>query len=361
MTRRPIRVLVVDDSRLMRRLLVDLLSASSAIEVVGTAQDAQQARAEIKRLAPDVITLDVEMPGMSGLQFLARLMRLRPLPVVMVSSRTHEGSAAALDALALGAVDVIAKPQGVREAGLACFAAALQAKVLQAAAVPVEQLTRMAGAGEGDAPHEPPSAAGPYGGIVAIGASTGGTEAIRSVLRRLPANMPPILLVQHIPLAFSGSLARRLDAECSLRVVHLTQTQPLRPGHAYLAGGERHMVVERLGTTTCARPDDAPARQHHRPSVDILFETLARQPLRLAAVLLTGMGTDGAAGLARLRQRGALTLAQDEASSMVWGMPGEAVRTGAAQEVLPLAAIATRLLRWTHERPAAARTHAAGR
>lgn len=360
MTRQPVRVLVVDDSRLMRRLLVDLLSALPAIEVVGTAQDAQQARAEIKRLAPDVLTLDVEMPGMSGLQFLANLMRLRPLPVVMVSSRTLQGSAAALDALALGAVAVIAKPQGVREDGLARFAAALQAKVLQAAAVSVEQLMGAAGAGESAAPHEL-GAAGPYGGIVAIGASTGGTEAIRRILRRLPAGMPPILLVQHIPLAFSSSFAKRLDAECALQVVHLTQTQPLRPGHAYLAGGGRHMVVERRGTTLCACPDDAPARQHHRPSVDVLFETLARQPVRLAAALLTGMGTDGAAGLARLRQCGALTLAQDEPSSMVWGMPGEAVRTGAAQEVLPLEAIAARLLRWTHERSAAAGTHAAGR
>ncbi len=358
MARPPVRVLVVDDSRLMRRLLVDMLSSSPRIDVVGTASDADQARAEIKRLAPDVLTLDVEMPGLSGLEFLARLMRLRPLPVVMVSSRTHEGSAAALDALALGAVDAIAKPQGVHEAGLARFAAALQTKVLQAAAVPIERLAQAGGAGE-NAP-DALGAAGPYGGIVAIGASTGGTEAIRGILRRLPADMPAILLVQHIPLAFSGSLAKRLDAECALRVVHLTQTQPLRPGHAYLAGGERHMVVERRGRTTCARPDDAPARQHHRPSVDVLFETLARQPVRLAAALLTGMGTDGAAGLARLRQRGALTLAQDEASSMVWGMPGEAVRIGAAQEVLPLDAIAARLLRWTHERPVAG-TLAAGR
>ncbi|RPE74606.1 protein-glutamate methylesterase/protein-glutamine glutaminase [Vulcaniibacterium tengchongense] len=342
MAARPVRVLVVDDSALIRQLMTELLAADPGIEVVGSAADPYIARDKIKRLDPDVLTLDVEMPRMDGLTFLRNLMRLRPMPVVMVSTLTEQGAQVTLDALALGAVDVVAKPRLDVVRGLTEYAGLLAEKVKHAARARVRALS--------EAPAQPVPAAAPIAyrtthRLLAIGASTGGTEAIRTVLAAMPADAPATLVVQHIPGAFSGAFAERLDRHSRMTVVHVEQDQPLLPGHAYVAPGGRHLRVHRSGARWhCRLGDDEPVRRH-RPSVDVLFESLAEHAgANAAAALLTGMGDDGARGLLALRRAGAFTLAQDEASSVVWGMPGAAVTLGAAQEVAPLAQIAARLL-----------------
>ena len=334
----PVKVLVVDDSALMRQLLAELLGGDPGIAVVGAAADAYAARAMIKRLAPDVVTLDIAMPGMDGLTFLRNLMRLRPMPVVMVSTLTAQGAPAGLEALALGAVDVLAKPQPLGASDLGAYAASLCAKV-KAAAQARLQLPQ---------PAPPPLAAYGLPGerrLLAIGASAGGTEAIRALLAAMPADAPPTVIVQHIPASFSAAFAERLDRHSVMRVLQLDADQPLRPGHAYLAPGGHHLRVVRSGGQWWGRLGSDPPQRRHRPSVDVLFESVAASAgAQAAAALLTGMGDDGARGLLALREAGALTIAQDEASSLVWGMPGAAVALGAACEVLPLSQIAARLL-----------------
>ncbi|TYT26343.1 chemotaxis response regulator protein-glutamate methylesterase [Luteimonas viscosa] len=337
---RPVRVLIVDDSALVRALMSELLGVDPGIEVVGTAADPFIARDKIKQLSPDVLTLDVEMPRMDGLTFLRNLMRLRPMPVLMVSSLTEAGAQVTLDALALGAVDFIAKPKIDVARGLAEYGSVLVEKVKQAAKARVARIAPPATPG-----YDGPIAYRTTDRLLAIGASTGGTEAIREVLAQMPADAPATVIVQHIPAAFSGPFAERLDRHSRMTVAEAVDQQPLLTGHAYVAPGGRHLRVVRSGARwICRLGDDDPVRRH-RPSVDVLFQSVAAHAGRNAsAALLTGMGDDGAAGLLALRRAGARTIAQDEATSVVWGMPGAAVGIGATDEVVPLEQVAHRLL-----------------
>lgn len=337
---RPVRVLVVDDSALVRQLMSELLGADPGIEVVGVAADPLIARRKIKQLAPDVLTLDIEMPHMDGLTFLRNLMRLRPMPVVMVSTLTSAGADATLEALALGAVDFVPKPDADVANRLADYADLLRARVKAAATARVGRI-------DGPSPARPPALPRPDGGarLFAIGASTGGTEAIRELLSAMPADAPPIMVAQHIPAAFSAAFAERLDRHSAMHVAEAVDGEAIVPGRVYVAPGGRHLRVQCSGGRwRCRLGEDAPVNGH-RPSVDVLFDSVLRcAGANAAAALLTGMGEDGACGLLALRNAGAVTIAQDRASSVVWGMPGAAVARGAACSVLPLAEIATALL-----------------
>jgi two-component system, chemotaxis family, protein-glutamate methylesterase/glutaminase len=349
-----IRVLVIDDSALMRKLLTEILASDPQIEVVGTAPDAYIARDKIKSLNPDVLTLDVEMPRMDGLSFLRNLMRLRPMPVVMCSTLTHAGAETALDALALGAVDVVGKPTSDASHSLKNSAQEIIAKVKMAATVnvrtPVEfvpkavEASRDAGA---VLPKRPiPKGSSSSDHIIAIGASTGGTEAIKEVLMQLRADhLPGVVIAQHIPKAFSGPFAKRLDACSSLTVCEARDGDPILPGHVYIAPGDEHLLVERAGRGFRCRLDSGPLVNRHRPSVDVLFRSVAQTAGHHAVgVLLTGMGRDGAEGLKEMLEAGAATIAQDEQSSVVWGMPGAAWKIGAAQALYPLKDIAGHIM-----------------
>jgi len=348
-----IKVLIVDDSALVRGLLSKILGDDPQIEVVGVAPDAYVARERIKALNPDVLTLDVEMPRMDGLQFLRNVMRLRPMPVVMCSSLTQRGADVTLAALELGAIDFVAKPKSDVAHGLESYAAEIIAKVKVAAGARVRQL--VAGPASAEVRRLAQAASAAHAGrlryrttdrVIALGASTGGTEAIREVLARLPADMPAIVISQHIPQAFSGPFAARLNDCCALSVQEARDGQPITHGHVYVAPGDRHLLVERDGAKYRCRVSDAPAVNHHRPSVDVMFESVAASlgPNAIGG-LLTGMGADGAQGLKAMRGAGAVTLAQDERSSVVWGMPGAAVHLGAVDHVVPLEQMAEELLR----------------
>ena len=355
-----IRVLVVDDSALVRRILTEIFAAAPGIEVVGSAGDPFVARERIKELNPDVLTLDVEMPRMDGLTFLRNLMRLRPMPVVMVSSLTERGAETTLRALELGAFDFVAKPKIDVAGTLGSFADEIVGKVRAAAGARVQRRAepapspRPAGATAIPAPKLSADAVLPQVAtrtfrttdrLVALGASTGGTEAIREVLEALPPDAPAIVISQHIPQAFSGPFARRMDSVSRMAVCEATDGTLIVPGHAYIAPGDRHLLVERDGARWRCRLSDGPPVNRHRPSVDVMFRSVAQSAgANAIGVLLTGMGDDGARGLKELQDAGAPTLAQDEASSVVWGMPGAAVRLGAADRVLPLGQVAEALL-----------------
>ncbi len=337
------RVLIVDDSALVRRILAEMLSSDPALEVVGAAADAFAAREMIKTLNPDVLTLDVEMPRMDGVTFLKNLMRLHPMPVVMVSSLTEYGAEVTLDALSVGAVEYLAKPRIDIAATLVEYRDELIAKVKAAARARVRRYQPPAA----NARTAVPSAAmfRTTDRIIAIGASTGGTEAIKEVLIELPADCPGVVIAQHIPKAFSLPFANRMDRSCGMTVCEAQDGQQIVPGHVYIAPGDRHLRVARDGARYLCRLEDGDPINRHKPSVDALFESVARNVGRNAVgVLLTGMGRDGAAGLKQVREAGGRTIAQDEATSVVWGMPGEAVQIGAAAEVLPIGAIARRVL-----------------
>jgi len=346
-TARPVRVLVVDDSPLVRKLLTELLGADPDIEVVGAAADPFIARDKIKQLKPDVLTLDVEMPRMDGLTFLRNLMRLRPMPVVMVSTLTAAGAEVTLDALAVGAVDFIQKPQIDRNHGFGDYARVLVEKVKHAAQATVQAYVP---------DNRPlPACVAPVvpryrndDRVLAIGASTGGTEAVRTLMATLPADAPPVVIVQHIPASFSGPFAARLDRNSAMTVREAFDGAPLQPGLAYVAPGGRHLRIVRDGSGwKCRLGDDEPVRLH-RPSVDVLFRSLAEcAGARTSAALLTGMGDDGARGLLALREAGASTVAQDASTSVVWGMPGAAVAMGATDVQLRLGEIAAHLLEAT--------------
>jgi len=334
---RPIRVLIVDDSALVRQILTEMLARDPGIEVVGTAGDAHIAREKIKQLDPDVLTLDVEMPKMDGLTFLRNLMRLRPMPVVMVSSLAEHGAEVTLDALALGAVDYLPKPRVDISARLPDYCEELIEKVRGAAGASVRALDSRPAASLAAARRPLGSARPASERVIGIGASTGGTEAIKEVLCGLPPDSPGILIAQHIPRAFSASFARRLNDSCSLNVCEAEDGQQILTGHAYLAPGDRHLCLARDGSRYVCRVEDSAPVNRHKPSVDVLFRSLARNAGRNAlALLLTGMGKDGARGLLDIRRAGGRTLVQDEATSVVWGMPGEAVALGAAQHIVPL-------------------------
>jgi two-component system, chemotaxis family, protein-glutamate methylesterase/glutaminase len=355
MAQKKIRVLVVDDSALVRQILVEILKSARDIEVVGTASDPIVARERIKELNPDVLTLDVEMPRMDGLTFLANLMRLRPMPVVMVSSLTERGAETTLRALELGAVDFVSKPKvdiagtlrDFSEEILTKIRVAAGARVLARSAPPVVPMALPKHSADAILPA---AAAGRMlrttDRIIAVGASTGGTEAIRELLTGLPADAPAVVIAQHIPAAFSGAFARRMDSLCALSVCEPVDGQYIMAGHVYIAPGGRHLLVERDGARYRCRLNDGPPVNRHCPSVDVLFRSVAQQVgPNAVGVILTGMGDDGARGLKEMHATGAPTVAQDENSSVVWGMPGAAVKHGAVDEVLPLNMVAAAVMR----------------
>ena len=348
----PIRVLIVDDSALVREILTTLLRTDPEIEVVGTASDPYAARTRIKELNPDVLTLDVEMPRMDGLTFLRNLMRLRPMPVVMISSLTEKGAEVALTALEIGAFDFVAKPKLDVAHALVHFRDEIIGKVKAAQAAREAVVRRVPATALPSAAPDRQAMAREMGRhfrttdrLIAIGASTGGTEAIRHVLGLLPADSPGTVIVQHIPETFSASFAKRLDRECAVSVCEAQDGMQILPGHAFVAPGNRHLSIGRDGARFVCRISDGPPVNHHRPSVDVLFDSVADHAGHNAVgALLTGMGDDGAQGLLRMRRAGAATIAQDEATSVVWGMPGVAVRIGAAERVMPLKDVADALL-----------------
>ncbi len=353
-TGRKIRVLCVDDSALVRQILTELLNSDPGIEVVGTASDAFMARERIKSLNPDVLTLDVEMPKMDGVTFLKNLMRLRPMPVVMVSSLTEHGAEITLDALAVGAVDYLPKPKIDLAATLADYKADLISKVKAAADARVRAydpgVQRMVvqpkfSADAVLAKVAPSAHFRTTDRIIAIGASTGGTEAIKDVITEFPADTPGVVIAQHIPPAFSTAFAKRMNRVCQMTVYEAEDGQQVLPGHVYIAPGDKHLLLVRNGARYECRLDDGPPVNRHKPSVDVLFRSVAQQAGRNAVgAILTGMGKDGALGLKEMLEAGSTTIAQDEATSVVWGMPGEAAAIGAASEILPLQNIAGRIL-----------------
>jgi two-component system chemotaxis response regulator CheB len=339
---RKIRVLVIDDSATIRRLLVALLEQDAQIEVVGAAPDPYAARQMIKELNPDVLTLDVEMPGMSGLEFLDRLMRLRPMPVVMVSTLTERGADVTLDALALGAVDYFAKPTSNVFASLAEAGPELIQKVKTAARAKVRSRDIQ--------PMSTPTHDADFADrLIAIGSSTGGVEALLEVLSHFPANCPPTVITQHMPAGFTKSFAARLDKMCAPVVREAAEAAEgavLAPGHIFLApGGAAHLEITGRAQWRCRLVADA-ATSGHRPSVDRLFHSVAMHAqARAVGVILTGMGRDGADGLGVMRAVGADTIGQDEATSVVYGMPRVAFETGAVARQLPLEKIGLEILR----------------
>ncbi|MEP7241910.1 MAG: chemotaxis response regulator protein-glutamate methylesterase [Devosia sp.] len=337
-----ISVLVVDDSALIREVLSRTLARSGDIVVVGTAADPIEARAKIKALQPDVVTLDIEMPNMNGLAFLERLMRLHPLPVVMVSTLTTRGASETLLALELGAVDFVAKPDVDLVGALDAFGAQLREKVRAAASAKVrERLAPVAGA----APLRLKSATAPAGALIALGASTGGVEAIRIVLSQLPTDCPPVVIAQHMPAGFTARFAARLDELCDLAVAEAEDGMPLLAGHAYVARGDWHLRVQKASGAYFCRLTQDDAVSGHRPSVDALFESVARiaGPLAVGA-LLTGMGRDGATGLRQMRDAGGFTVGQSPGSALVYGMPRVAFEEGAVMEQVALEQVAARLV-----------------
>jgi two-component system, chemotaxis family, protein-glutamate methylesterase/glutaminase len=335
-----IRVLVVDDSALIREVLSRTLGRDGDIIVAGVAADPIEARAKIRELNPDVVTLDIEMPNMNGLAFLDKLMRLHPLPVVMVSTLTTKGASETLLALELGAVDFVAKPSAGLSGGLEAFGENLRQKVRAAghsdvraramkAVVPVLPLK---------------SIAAPPGALIAIGASTGGVEAVRVVLSQLPPDCPPVVIAQHMPPGFTTRFAARLDELTELDVVEAEDRMPLVNGHAYVARGDYHLRVERTSGQLKCRVTQDELASGHRPSVDVLFTSVAKTagPKAVGAIL-TGMGRDGAKGLKAMRDAGAYTIGQSQASALVYGMPRVAFEEGAVVEQAPVEAIASRL------------------
>ena len=349
-----IRVLVVDDSALMRKLLTEILNSDPEIEVVGTAMDAYMAREKIKHLKPDVLTLDVEMPKMDGLSFLGNLMRLHPMPVVMVSSLTEKGADVTLRALELGAIDFVSKPKVDLVHTLDHCAVEITAKVKAAAAACIDTALRNAEkSSSSDNGAQTPSKTKPASvgskfrttdQVIAIGASTGGTEAIKEVLVRMRADSPGIVITQHIPPVFSRSFAERMDQCTRLVVCEAEDGQQIRPGHAFIAPGDRHLEVVRDGARYRCRLHDGEPVNRHRPAVDVLFDSVAETAADNAiGVILTDMGRDGAKGMKRMHDAGATTIAQDEQTSVIWGMPHAAIEEGGTDKILPLERIAAKV------------------
>lgn len=343
-----IRVLIVDDSALMRGLLTEMINSAPDMTVVGVAPDAPTAREMIKVLNPDVLTLDVHMPKMDGLEFLERLMRLRPMPVVMVSSSTQAGSETTLKALELGAIDFIGKPRADNPKVMESYAEELVEKIRAAKGARLRIRPMSAAASSlAQAPVVSTSVirSAASGKIIFVGASTGGTEAIKEFLLRIPADCPPIMIVQHMPESFTASFARRLDSLCAPRVIESQGNEKLESGTVYIAPGHSHLQVKRTASGLMTELLSTPPVNRHRPAVDVLFDSAATVVGRQAVgVILTGMGKDGAQGLLRMRQSGARTIGQDEASCVVYGMPREAFLVGAVEEQSPLDDIARRAL-----------------
>lgn len=347
-----IRVLVVDDSSVIRNIIKEALSHSKDIVVVGEAEDPLVARDLIKKLNPDVITLDVEMPKMDGITFLTNLMRLRPMPVIMLSTLTTKGADITLQALELGAVDFIAKPT-VQElvAKQQSFREVLIEKITQAITVDQKnfKLSNTLSNDNGTV-KDNSNIVLPFSGVkranhlIAIGASTGGTEAIKKVLEVLPANSPAIVITQHIPKTFSLRFAERLNTRCQMQVHEASHGQKIKPGHVYIAPGDKHLViVHKNGALFCTLNDEEEVNRH-KPAVDVLFDSLVDIASNVQAILLTGMGQDGAKGMLRLKELGALTIIQDKSSSLIWGMPGRAHALSAHTMQAPLQEISQHML-----------------
>lgn len=342
-----IRVLIVDDSVLVQKVLTTILSSSPDIEVVGAAENPLVAREMIKQLNPDVLTLDVEMPQMDGITFLRNLMRLRPMPVVMISSLTQRGAEVTLDALALGAVDFVSKPKPNEQHSLEDYADDIIAKVKIASKTNVKQFVSR------ETPNvvKVAQATGSFKSktnftkLVVLGSSTGGTEAIKVVVKSMPADCPPILITQHLPAAFSQSFVEHIDAVTQMTASIPVDGQVIEWGNIYLAPGGLHMGVKRVNNQYVIQIEDSEPVNRHKPAVDVLFHSAAKCAGENAVcVLLTGMGADGAVGMQAMKEAGAKTIIQDEATSVVWGMPGAAFKLGCADHVVPLDDIAAKIL-----------------
>jgi two-component system chemotaxis response regulator CheB len=330
----PIRVLVIDDSALMRQVISELLATDRGIQVVGTATDPIAAREKIRELSPDVLTLDLEMPRMDGFTFLERLMALRPMPVLVVSTLTQKGTTAALRAMELGALDYVAKPLIDLRAGMQALRDELVAKVKVAA---ISRPRSRSAAQTRLAPLSVDARYSTAGRVIAIGASTGGVEALHALLTPLPADTPAIVVTQHMPPGFTRSFADRLNAACAMSVSEAADGRQILPGHIYIAPGARQFEVVRTGGHYACRVFDGPLVSGHRPSVNVLFGSVAGVVgANAIGVILTGMGRDGAEGLLRMREAGARTLGQSEASCVVYGMPKAAMQLGAVEAELPI-------------------------
>ncbi len=340
-----IRLLIVDDSALIRNMLTEIFNSSPDIEVVGTAADPLIARDKIKKLNPDVITLDIEMPRMDGLTFLRNLMRLRPMPVVMISTLTEQGASVTLEALEIGAVDFVAKPKLDVAASLKQYSEEIISKVKTAARANVK-------ARENRVPAKKPvvSAKGSThfkttDKIIALGASTGGTEAIKDVVAGLPEDTPPIVISQHLPASFSDSFAKHVDLAGAMTACIAKQGQQILPGNIYIAPGDKHLKIVRNGARYVCQLDDGEPVNRHKPAVDVMFYSVAQNVgVNAIGVLLTGMGADGAKGMKAMHDAGAKTVIQDETSSVVWGMPGEAYKLNCTDYVKPLEQVANQII-----------------
>jgi two-component system chemotaxis response regulator CheB len=346
MSSEKIKVLIVDDSALIRAILTEIINQTDDLEVVGVARDPIVAREKIRELKPDVITLDIEMPNMDGLEFLEKLMRLHPLPVLMVSTLTQKGSDSALRALELGAIDFIAKPKVDVKNQLEAYAEEITNKIRMIAKAKVKPKQ----------PAQEPSKKAKVlkistnklvanQKILVIGASTGGTEAIKEILIDMPADCPPILIVQHMPAGFTKSYAARLDSLCQINVSEAKHGERILPGHAYLAPGDYRLSIGRVSNYYICNVTQNPPVNRHRPAVDVLFDSVAALAKGNAVgVILTGMGKDGAAGMKRMSEKGCKNLAQDEASCVVFGMPKEAIAQGGVDEIVPLNKMSQQIL-----------------
>lgn len=336
-----ISVLVVDDSALIRSLLTELINDQSDMHCVGAAQNAYVAKDMVNQLSPDVITLDIEMPKVDGLTFLDKLMKARPTPVIMISTLTEQGTDATVRALELGAIDYIPKPKLDVAQGIEDYEILIADKIRLASTAKVKKNTQHKTTVRTTMPILGTEK------IVAIGASTGGTEAIKRVLTALPANFPGTVITQHMPSGFTQSFAKRLNASCKMQVKEAEDNERVLPGHVYIAPGEKHMLVKRNGADYRIVIDDSPRMSGHKPSVDKMFNSLVTSAGKNAvAAILTGMGKDGAEGMRKLRELGSYTIAQDEASSVVYGMPKEAVKLDAVVDEVPLDDIANALIKY---------------
>lgn len=350
-----VKVLIIDDSALIRKVLTELLSSDPNIEVVGAAADPYIARDKIKQLNPDVITLDVEMPRMDGLTFLGNLMRLRPMPVIMISTLTEEGADVTLQSLEMGAVDFVAKPKIDVSNTLSRYKDDIIEKVKIAAKVPVEALAKKYQSMSESKARSKATASqssskkfiNTTDKIIAIGSSTGGTEAVKDVLLELPSDIPGIVIAQHIPGAFSGSFANRLNEMTQLQVSEARDGDVIRPGVVYIAPGDRHLEVKKSGAKYICIVTDGPEVNRHKPSVEVLMNSVAKHVGPNAmGIMLTGMGADGAKGMLRMKEQGAYNIAQDEKSSVVWGMPGSAVKLGAVDKEVTLSKIPQEIINY---------------
>lgn len=356
---RKITVLIIDDSALVRQVLTTIINSSKTLEVVGVARDPIDAREKIKQLNPDVLTLDVEMPKMDGVTFLRNLMRLRPMPVVMISTLTEAGADITLEALEVGAIDFIAKPKIDVQGALQEYTDEIIEKIEIAGkakvreykgAKDISRVSKKLDAGAVIKKQEGKLLFKTTDKIVALGASTGGTEAIKEVLEALPANAPGIVISQHIPIAFSKAFTDRVNKTCQIVVCEPTDGQKIVPGYAYIAPGDKHLLVERSGAEYICRLNDGPPVSRHKPSVDVMFRSVAQNVGPNAmGVMLTGMGADGAEGMLEMKQQGAFNISQDEDSCVVWGMPGAAVKIGAVDKEFTLSKISGEIVKYCIE------------